>query len=335
MTSHNVPVLGYLVSFNSSPVKHTPARLREAASTRDAQLLHDALPDVVTPVAALGRAVKAPGATPDGHRWVHAGRADGASHWIFCASDVDENRAVISGYSGAEVHADGTLNVDASVPAAVASALREAYDAARGLVESSKVNAVVARLVAKTWRGQYLRECTYLVPEDTADLRATLTVLTDLGGLAVCLPVTDVSGLQAPVARSVEEDVTTLLARVADLTARAKTCTTADDDGNKHQIRAGTADTVRRELDEARARLALWQDRLGLQLTTVRSSMAEAEKAMDVAVDDALQAIEARRAARDAARAAQRVGGELLNARRRQEAAAQERFAGIEEIVVR
>jgi hypothetical protein len=299
MTTTNTPA-AYLVTFAAPGLKLTPQRVREAARLRSASRFEGALPDVVTPVAALGRAVRDAQACPVGHGWQHAGTTAGSSRWLFCSSVVDEHHALISGASGATAQPDGTLLVDAAVPAVVAAALRAAYDVERGLVEPAKVNGVLSRLLKAHWRGAAVRDCTYVVAATHVDdeLRDTLQVLTDLGGLGLVLPLADANAhaVMAPVAASVADDVAALVARVEDLTARATAC--ADGVVDAADVRAASAETARRDLADARERLALWRDRLGLQLTTVEATMTRAETAMGDAVDAALAAIEARKAAR-------------------------------------
>lgn len=288
----------YLVTFAAAPHKVTPQRAREAARIRSATRLEAALPDVVTPVAALGRAVRAPAACPTGYGWQHAGTAGGSSRWLYCRHDVGRDHATILGTSGATAQPDGTLLVDADIPATVAAGLRAAYATERGLVEPAKINGVMSRLIRAHWRGQAVRDCTYVVGHVDEELRDTLQVLTDLGGLGLVLPLADddVARVAQPVADSVADDVAALVARVDDLTARATAC--AGGDGDAADVRGKSAETARRDLDEARERLARWRDLLGLQLSDVEASMARAEQAMDTAVDAALAAIEARKAAR-------------------------------------
>ena len=105
------------------------------------------LPETVTPVAALGTAVKAPGSTSPDHRWQHVRTAEKGSRWTYCAAHVSEHSVSIHGSHSAEVDAHGTLTIDADVPPAIATALRVAYDEARGVVEPSRCLLYTSRCV--------------------------------------------------------------------------------------------------------------------------------------------------------------------------------------------
>lgn len=286
-----------LITFAASPDRFAPARLREACDTRDAVALAGLLPDGIGATAALGIAVRT--AVEDGHRWVHAGQAKGVSRWIYCAATVTDAEAQISGHHGAEAdNATGILKVDAGVPHAVVVALRAAYDTARGVVDPARVNAAVTRLALKSG-GQALMPGVVMLPHLDANVQTALRVLSDLGGVGVAHTLGDVEAqhLARPLTRSVEDDVADLVQQIEDLTARAKAC--ASDD-KAPAIRDGSAETLHARLAEATAKLERWRDRLGLSFASIEASMALAAEAMDTAVDDAMEALKARRAARRA-----------------------------------
>jgi hypothetical protein len=272
------------------------ADVRALAATCGAAALAAMLPDVVTPVAALGRAVRDAAATPDGHRWIHVRQHEGCSRWLLCRADVDETRARIEGYDGAECRSDGTLVIDAGVPSGIAAALRAAYDAARGVVDASRVNAAVARVLARTGtRAVKVAPNGYLVDGVDADVRAAVDVVARLGGLAVCLPIPSDAAptLAAPVARAVADDARAVLDDVAALAARCRA--SAAGEPGAPDVRAGSGETARRSLDEARERLAAWRDRLGVQLADVDRALRESGDALAVALRAALAAQDGRR----------------------------------------
>jgi len=276
------------------------ATVRDLAAAAGAVALGANLPDVVTPVAALGRAVRDAGATPDGHRWVHVRQHEGCSRWLLCRADVDETRARIEGYDGAEARADGTLVVDAGVPAPVAAALRAAYDSARGVIDASRVNAAVARVLAsRGTRSVKIAPNGYLVDGVDADTRAAVDAVARLGGLAVCLAIPDAAAptLAAPVARAVADEARAVLDDVAALAARCRA--SAAGEPGAPDVRAGSGETARRALDESRERLAAWRDRLGVQLSDVDRALRESGDALAVALRAALAAQDGRRDAAD------------------------------------
>jgi hypothetical protein len=287
----------HLVTWGAPAGQSWPvADVRALATAAGAAALAAHLPDVVTPVAALGRAVRDDAACPPGHRWVHVRQHEGASRWLLCRADVDETRARIEGYDGAEAAANGSLTIDAGVPAAVAAALRAAYDAARGVVDAARVNAAVARVLARAGaRGVKVAPNGYLCDGVDGDVRAAVDAVARLGGLAVCLPIPDAAAptLAAPVARAVADDAARVLADVADLAARCRA--SAAGDPGAPDVRGGSGETARRQLDEARERLATWRDRLGVQLSDVDRALRESGDALAVALRGALAAQDGRR----------------------------------------
>lgn len=277
-------------------------RALAAAVGADAFAAH--LPDVVTAVAALGRAVRDAAASPPGHRWVFIRQHEGASRWIFARSDVDDTQVSIRGYDGAEARPDGTLTIDAGVPPAVAAALRAAYDAARGVVDAAKVNAAASRVLAAVSRGAghpgiKIAPNGYLVDGVDDDTRATIDAIARLGGLAVCLPIPAAAAptLAAPVARAVADEAAAVLADVADLSARC--LASAAGEPGAPAVRGGSGETARRALDEARERLAGWRDRLGVQVADVDAALQASGDALAVALRGALAAQDGRRDAAD------------------------------------
>jgi hypothetical protein len=280
----------HVVLFSAPPVKLTPNALRAAFAS--IPLFEATLPEVVTPVAALGIAVRA--ATTDTQRWIHAGQAQGASRWIMTAADVDRTHARIEGYSGVEVRADGALVVDASIPLAVADIVRAAYNTARGVVEPSRLNAALA-----TWckaRGQYLRDGSYMLSSLDVDTQAILDAVIALGGIGAAFAVGGASlqAFAAPVARSLEDDIAAVLASASAVIAKAKAAQKTD--GPTIQERTG--DTAHRDIDDVKARLTLWRDRLGLAMGEVDAQLTDAATVLDTELDRALAACAARKAAR-------------------------------------
>ncbi len=276
------------------------ADVRAVADAVGATALAAELPDVVTPVAALGRAVRDAAACPPGHRWVHVRQHEGASRWLLCRADVDETRARIEGYDGAEARADGALTIDAGIPSTIAAALRAAYDSARGVVDASRVNAAATRALARRGvRAVKVAPNGYLVDGVDGVVRATVEAIARLGGLAVCLPIPDAAAptLAAPVARAVADDAARVLADVADLAARCRASAAAEP--GAPDVRSGSGETARRQLDEARERLACWRDRLGVQLADVDRQLRESGDALAVALRAALAAQDGRRDAAD------------------------------------
>jgi len=273
-------------------------RALAAAVGADAFAAH--LPDVVTAVAALGRAVRDDGACPPGHRWVFVRQHEGASRWLLCRADVDDTRARIEGHDGAEARPDGSLTLDAGIPAPVAAALRAAYDAARGVVDASRVNAAASRVLARAGaRAVKVAPNGYLVDGVDADTRATIDAIARLGGLAVCLPIPGGTAptLAAPVARAVADDARAVIDDVAALAARC--VASAAGEPGAPDVRAGSGETARRALDEARERLAGWRDCLGLQLSDVDAALQASGDALAVALRGALAAQDGRKDAAD------------------------------------
>lgn len=324
--------IGVVVAFAANPAKLSPAFLRdtvEARMRRDlgadairtttttdskgktktttAMIFRDLLPDVVSPAAALGVAVGvavvgASGSTP-ATRWIHVGQKEGVSRWIYTLASVSDAAVDIRGTAGAEARPDGSLIIDPAIPAPIATALRAAYDDARGVVEPSRVNAAIARYLQGR-SAQQLTASTYLVPQDDRELSAVLAAIVDLGGFAGCYPVANganAAALVQPVTRSLADDVAAVLAAARDTIDRAKAAALPSSD--KLAFRDSNADTAHAAIDEVRAKLALWRDRLGVVLADVDETLNDADQTLDVACDAALKAVAARKAARAAAAA--------------------------------
>jgi hypothetical protein len=213
---------------------------------------------------------------------------------------VDDTRARIEGHDGAEARPDGSLTIDAGIPAPVAAALRAAYDTARGVVDASRVNAAASRTLAARRRDAVkIAPNGYLVDGVDADTRATIDAIARLGGLAVCLPIPSGTAptLAAPVARAVADEARAV---IDDVTALAARCAaSAAGEPGAPDVRAGSGETARRALDEARERLAGWRDRLGVQLADVDAALQASGDALAVALRGALAAQDGRKDAAD------------------------------------
>jgi hypothetical protein len=299
---------GTIVLFDAPPTKLAPHALRAAFAAVAAFAAK--LPDTQSPVAALGIAVRTRGVASKTKHWIHAGQASNASRWILTDAEITKYHARLEGTAGAEVDAAGRLAIDPGVPVGIAEALRAAYDTARGVVEPAKLNAALA-----SWchaRGVKLRDGAYLLDTLDADTRAVLDAVIHLGGLASTHEVggAALAALAAPVQRSIEDEVRNVLASVDAVLAKAKDA--ARPNGPTMQLAENedalrSQETAHRDLDDARARLQTWSDRLGLHLADLAARMTEVERVLDRECDRALDAIRARRAARAAAR-----GGEAL-----------------------
>lgn len=329
LTVVNTATLGFVVSFAAAPHKLSPQVLRDTVEKRmladlgqrayvthtdskgivtRSMLFRDSLPEVISPVAALGLAtrdavVAATARTP-ATRWVHCSRKDGCSRWIYADADVTDDRVRISGNAGAEVNAAGDLVIDADIPASIATTLRASYDAARGVVEPSKINAAIVRYL-KAARGSQLSPSTFLLSAAPDDVRAVLAAVVDLKGYAGCYQIgahdaVNVAALVAPVQQSLEAEIAAVLADTDATIERAKLA--QQNDGPNMQERSG--DSAHAAIDDVTAKLSLWSDRLGLAMAEVAARLTEAKSALDVEVDLALAAVARRKAARAAAKAA-------------------------------
>lgn len=264
------------------------------------------LPEVVTPVAALGIATRI--AVDEGARWVHVRTAEKASKWTYCAATVSESHVSILGNESAEAHADGRLVIDSGVPAHIATQLREAYDAARGVVEPSRVIALVASHLVKRGARAIMSDV-YLLPRVVPSTCGVLAGLVDLGGYAETLAVADparIARLSSPVQESIEEQIAKVTKAARDFIERAKTVAQA---GSEDTLRKGTGETVRAALAQARADAAMWRDRLQLATLDVDAELGTLDAAADEADRAALAALEERRKARKAAKDAAKASG--------------------------
>ncbi len=305
---------GVLVLFRAPSTRPTPTALQVACSdamdralTAPTQAEHDAakaflasLPDVVSPVAALGLAVRE--ACDAGHRWTHNRTADKASRWTYCAATVTADSVSILGAgTAAEAFADGRLVVDAGVPGSIAVRLRAAYDAARGVVEPSRIAALVATHLQRMG-GRAITSDVYLLPEIGAATCGVLAGLVDLTGWAEAVAVADpakIARLTSPVTRSIEQQIADVVTSTEAFIAKAAAA--ALPDGGTLQRRTG--ETVRAEIAAARAAVELWRDRLSLPVLNCEVLLENLDVAA-VAADDAAQA--AQTAKRDAAVAAKK-----------------------------
>ncbi len=306
--------LAHVVLFAAPPDKRAPSDLRDAFAAVPA--FRDSLPDVVSPVAALGLAVKP--ATTDTARFVHGGQAAGVSRWIYTRADVTMDHAHIQGETGIEVRPDGLLRVDPTIPLDVRAIVEDAYRVARGVVEPSRLNSALAAWMrgdrrapatgAPALLGTYLRDGAYLMPHLDTDTAAILAAVVSLGGLAAAYPVQGaaLASLAAPVQRTLEDEVAAVLRSADDVISKARAA--AAPGGPVLQQTSGgdlaVGETAHTAIDDVRARLALWRDRLGLALGDVAARLTAAEAALNTACDAALAAAEARKAERKRARAA-------------------------------
>lgn len=272
-TSGDLHVITYSAA---GPVTH--ARLADVIAARGATALAARITDATSPVAALGVAVRA--AAEPGHKWVHTRTHKHSSRWVYTQADVDPARVRIEGYDGATAEADGTLRVDAGVPAGVADRLRAAYDAARGVVDPSRVNAGLTRLIeSPDVRGAALRECVYLVDGLHGDVKAALDVIADLGGLAVALRVDAAAApsFAQPVQRAVEDEVREAVKVAAALVDKARA---AREGGPALREREPGDTAAAQALREARERLRLWRSRLGLAMGDLDRTILDASHAL-------------------------------------------------------
>lgn len=314
-------VVGVLVLLSRPTTRPTPAALRTtfddaivgralsttapAAEHARASAFLGGLPDVVTPVAALGLAVRV--AVETECKWVHNRTVEKASRWTYCASHVDEHSVSIHGAgTAAEASPDGTLTIDADVPHDVADRLRAAYTEARGVVEPSRVTALVcAHLVRSGARA--ITSDVYLLPDVDAVTCGVLAGLVDLGGWSETIAVADperIARLSSPVTRSIEEQIADVVKATEEFIARAALATAPD--GPTLQKRTG--ETVREGIAAARSAASMWRDRLSLASLDVDAQLDSLDVAAKKADDDAQRAIEERRAVRDAARLAAKGG---------------------------
>ncbi len=307
-------IVGVLVLFGPPAVKPTPARMRDAfgdaidrspgadtcfvVDSAGAPVLVDGqkiiasaaflggLPESISPVAAIGLAVN--GAVEPGAQWVQNGRAKGASCWTYCASTVTSRAVDIHGTgTTAEVTADGTLTIAHGVPPVVADRLRAAYDTARGVVEPSRVSAIVAAFLAKQG-GQYVTSSSYLLPTVSPLTCGVLAGLADLGGFAVTYSVADPAQIQAlatPVQRSVEEQIAAVTASAAAFIAKAREVAAPSSDAS---IQGRSIETVRAQIETARNAAEMWRSRLKLASLDVGEALAtldtDAENAGKLAI---------------------------------------------------
>jgi hypothetical protein len=254
----------------------------------------------VTPVAALGIAVRT--ASDERHKWVHNRTLEGSSRWTYCGATVTEaSVSIVGAGTSAEAAPDGALTIDVAVPADIARRLRDAYDAARGVVEPSRIAALIDQHLARAG-GRRVADHTYLLPELSPATCGALAGLSDLGGWAVCYPLADSTQIEAltrPVVRSIEEQIADVIAATEDFLARAAAA--CEPDGPLLQRRS--ADTVRADIAAARAAAELWRDRLGLASLDVDGQLAALTDAADEADKRALAAVDERRTTRAATKA--------------------------------
>lgn len=311
-------VAGVLVLFGPPVIKPTPAALRnafedacdrakphtpdEATHVETTAKFLATLPDVVTPVAALGIAVRT--AKEKDAEWVHNMTREKAARWTYCSAHVTSDAVSINGVrTCAEAAADGTLTIDAGVPSHIATMLRDEYDKARGVVETTRISALVAAYLAKAG-GRAIGSAAYLMPETTSSTCGVLAGLTDLGGFAVSYAVADpaqIAALAAPVVRSIEDQIADVTKAAQEFMARAAEVAKPD---STARMQERTGETVRASILAARKAAALWQDRLQLvaldvgdTLLNVGDTLDALDKAADEADKAALDAVRKRREA--------------------------------------
>jgi len=315
-TLHVDPALpglaGVLVLFAAPTTRPTPTALRArfAAALDHARLgcgdpapgdrYMATLPKVQTPVASLGIAVRV--ACDDGHRWTHNRTADRASRWTYCAATVTADTVSILGaHTSAEAMPDGRLVIDPDVPHDIAARLRVAYDEARGVVEPSRIIALVAAYL-RGIGGRSITSDVYLIPATDPTTCGVLAGLVDLGGWADTVPVADpakIARLSSPVTKSIEEQIAAVVEDTRAFIARAVDVARP---GSTSTLQRRTGDTVRSEIAAARAAASLWRDRLSLASLDVDAALDALNVEADAADAAALAAVEERRAARKLAR---------------------------------
>jgi len=282
------------------PVDATPA-MHERASAFLASL-----PDVVSPVAALGIAVNH--ATDGKSKWVHNRTFQKASRHTYCAANVTADTVSIHGAGTcAEASADGTLTIESGVPQAIADRLRAAYLAARGVVETSRVSALIAAYLTKMG-GRAIGSAAYLLPSIDPVTCGVLAGLSDLGGFALTYAVADpaqVAALAAPVTQSIEEQIADVteaarlfVEKARDVANGATVEVTTDDGTTKTRnvsIKSTSIDTLRANIENARKAASLWRDRLQLASLDVDDALTALDADADAASRAALEAMKARK----------------------------------------
>lgn len=293
-------VAGVVVVYGSPATKPTPTSLRDTfadALDRADQGAGDrgflaSLPDVVTPVAVLGSAVRR--AVDEGHRWVFVRQAGGSSRWTYASATITtDSVAIVGAGTSAEVAPDGALTVEPGVPPHIEAALREAYTAARGVVEPSKVQALVTAHLHRQG-GRQLSPGAMLLPAMSTTTTGVLAGLIDLGGYALAYPVADaaqIATLAAPVVRSIEEQIADVAKAAQDFVEKARKVAAPD---SSSKIQARSIETVRAEIQAARKAAALWRDRLSLVSLDVDDALDALKAEADKANAAALAAMDAR-----------------------------------------
>lgn len=266
------------------------------------------LPDVITPVAALGIAVRV--ARTKTSEWVHNGTKEGHSKWTYCDSHVRrEGGARILGDATqcAECKPDGTLTIDTDVPSDIATALRTAYDEARGVVEPSRIKTLVATHLAKSG-ARAITDDVYLLPSTSTVNVGVIAGLIDLGGWGDTAPVADpvrIANLSSPVTLSIEEQIEKVITEAKEFVERAKA---AADPKSEDMMRDSVGKTMQERIDDALRTVELWGKRLNLagldiaaDLEPLRAQVIDEDARALAAVEERRKA---RKAARDAAKAA-------------------------------
>lgn len=313
---------GVLVLFRAPGERPTPTALRTAfedSTDRAAPVVTTdiearaaflaSLPDTITPVAALGLAVR--GARDTGAEWVHVRTVEGTSQWTYCSSTVTASSVSIHGAgTSAEACADGRLVIDAGVPTHIGDMLRAAYDAARGVVEPSRIKMLVSLYLARQG-GRAITDDCYLLPETTPTTCGVLAGLVDLGGWAETIAVADpqrIARLSSPVTKSIEQQIADVVEATQAFISRAAsvangdTVTATKPDGTTEtrltRITAAQGEHARAEIAAARAAAALWRDRLSLASLDVDAQLDDLDAAATRADEAALAVMAGRKARR-------------------------------------
>jgi hypothetical protein len=147
------------------------------------------------------------------------------------------------------------------------------------------------------------------LPTLDGDTSSILAAVVALGGVGAAFSIgtpgaPSLASFAVPVARSLEDEIKTVLESTSAVIAKAVAAQAPN--GPTLQTTEGgdlrMGETAHRDIDDVRARLALWRDRLGLAMGDVDAQMKAAETALDTECDRALAAVEARKAARKASR---------------------------------
>ncbi len=212
--------------------------------------------------------------------------------------------------TSAEARPDGRLDIDAGVPSHIAATLRTAYDAARGVVEPSRIKALVS-LYLQRRGGRAITDDCYLLTETSACTLGVLAGLIDLGGWAETVAVADaerIARLSSPVTKSIEQQIADVVEATNAFLTKAAAVASGDVvvvDGKAKPVtlQKRTGETVRADIAAARRDAALWRDRLSLASLDVDAQLDALDAAAVQADAAAMAVMTAQRDARKAPKA--------------------------------